>query len=91
MKSFYVYIVECVDHTLYTGYAADVFARVKKHNEGLGAKYTRARRPVSCRIYWKCESKSEALRLEARIKRLTRQAKLKLIATSQFPLPNSLE
>jgi putative endonuclease len=42
----YVYIVRCADRTLYTGVAKDVAARVAVHNEGRGAKYTRARRPV---------------------------------------------
>ena len=42
----YVYIVECADGTLYCGYTIDLIKRIKVHNQGKGAKYTRARLPV---------------------------------------------
>ena len=76
---YYVYILECADGTLYTGYTTDVQRRLKEHNESdLGAKYTKARRP--CRLFWSKElpSKSEAMKEEYRIKHLSRDEKLKL-------------
>lgn len=79
MSEFYVYVLECADKTLYTGYTNDLDKRLKAHNSGKGAKYTRSRRPVRL-IYSECfESKSEALKREYQIKQLTRIQKLKLI------------
>ena len=79
MSEFYVYVLECADKTLYTGYTNDLDKRLKAHNSGKGAKYTRSRRPVRL-IYSECfESKSEALKREYQIKQLTRTQKLKLI------------
>lgn len=74
-KSYYVYVLRCSDHTLYTGYTTDVVARVKTHNEGKGAKYTRSRGPVSCVAQWTCPDLHAALSLEYRFKRLTRRRK----------------
>ena len=76
---FYVYILRCADDTLYTGYTNDLAHRVRMHNEGKGAKYTRARRPVELAYHEVWEVKSGALRREAAIKKLTRAEKLKLI------------
>ncbi len=76
---FYVYILRCADDTLYTGYTNDLPHRVRMHNEGKGAKYTRARRPVELAYHEVWEDKSGALRREAAIKKLTRAEKLKLI------------
>ena len=50
-KSHYMYVLECADGSLYTGYAVDVQARLAAHNAGKGAKYTRARLPVSLLAY----------------------------------------
>ena len=80
--SAYVYIVECADGTLYTGWTDDVAKRVAAHNAGRGAKYTRSRRPVVLRYYEELEDKSSALSREAAIKRLSRAAKQQLIATA---------
>lgn len=75
----YVYIVECSDNTLYTGWTKNIESRIRVHNSGIGAKYTRGRLPVSL-VYWEeCESKSQALVREAAIKKLTKKQKLKLI------------
>lgn len=74
-----VYILECSDGTLYTGWTDQLDNRLAAHNCGRGAKYTRSRRPV-CLVY--CEEvsdRSAALRREAQIKRLTRSQKLSLI------------
>ncbi|CAD2074679.1 GIY-YIG nuclease family protein [Jeotgalicoccus meleagridis] len=77
--TFYVYILECVDHSLYTGYTTDIDARINKHNAGLGAKYTRGRRPVTLRYVEMYDTKSDALKREYAIKQLSKQAKMKLI------------
>ena len=79
----YVYILECADGTLYTGWTTDVTKRLQAHNAGDGAKYTRSRRPVVLKYAENCADKSTALRREAEIKRLTRAQKLKLIASAQ--------
>ena len=77
-----VYILECSDGTLYTGWTNDITKRVKVHNSGKGAKYTRARRPVT--VVWReeLEDKGAALRREAAIKRLTHPQKLALFTAT---------
>lgn len=79
MPSYFVYILECADGTLYTGCTRDVQRRLATHNSGKGAKYTRSRRPV--RLAWQepQPNRSAALRREAAIKKLTRKEKLALI------------
>lgn len=74
----FVYILRCSDDTLYTGITNDLERRIKQHNEGKGAKYTRGRGPVALVKSFECESKSEALKLEFAIKKLSREEKLKL-------------
>ena len=64
MDKHFVYIVQCKDHSLYTGYARDVEARIKQHNLGKGAKYTKARRPVVLVYQEIYDTKSEALKRE---------------------------
>ena len=67
----YAYVVRCVDGSLYIGFARDVFARVAVHNDGRGARYTRARRPV--RLVWCWRTSTErARRLEGLLKRFSR-------------------
>jgi putative endonuclease len=80
--SYWVYIVECADGTFYTGIATDVQRRLTEHNgaNGKGARYTSARRPVTLIYETACETRSEALKAEIRIKRLTRREKEMLIA-----------
>ena len=74
-----VYIVKCSDETLYTGWTRNIEARLMAHNSGTGSKYTRSRLPVIL-MYWEMlETKSDALKREAAIKKLTRKQKLKLI------------
>ena len=77
----YVYILRCADNTLYTGWTNDIDARFKAHNEGRGAKYTRSRRPATLVYLEELPSKSEALRRECAIKKLTRTQKEALAAT----------
>lgn len=83
-RGWFVYVVECVDGTLYTGCTTDVSRRVKEHNSGKrGAKYTRSRRPVVLRAVQACDDRSSALRREAEIKRMSRSEKLSLIISLQ--------
>ena len=81
MSSWFVYILECADGSLYTGITTDLERRVSEHNDGkLGARYTRARRPVQL-VYKACFSdRSEASVAEAQIKKLSRRKKQALIA-----------
>ena len=74
-----VYIVECKDKTYYTGYTPDLERRIKTHNAGKGARYTRDRRPV--RLVWSKEYRyfKKAFKREKAIKKLTRKQKEKLI------------
>ena len=76
---FYVYILECIDKTLYTGYTVDLEKRVETHNQGLGAKYTRGRLPVKLVYKEVLDSKSDAMKREIKIKKLNRANKIKLI------------
>lgn len=75
----WVYILECADGTLYTGWTYDPVSRLSAHNAGAGAKYTRARLPVRMVYQEAVEDKSAALRRECALKRLTRAQKLALI------------
>lgn len=81
---FYVYMVECSDNTLYTGYAKDLEKRLKRHNDGLASRYTRARLPV--KLVWSKTYRqlSAALRAEAMIKKLTRSQKKLLVKGECF-------
>lgn len=78
MPCWFVYVVRCGDGSLYTGIARDVNARVAKHNQGRGARYTRARRPVALVHVERKRSQGSALRREVAIKALPRKAKLAL-------------
>lgn len=75
-----VYIVRCSDDSLYTGFARDPDDRVAVHNAGRGAKYTASRRPVVMVYREACASRSEALKRECQIKRLSRVSKEALIS-----------
>jgi putative endonuclease len=76
---YFVYIVKCSDNTLYTGYTDELEKRIKVHNQGKGAKYTRGRLPVTLCYFEKVQTKSEALKREISLKKLNRKEKLKLI------------
>ena len=79
MEKYYAYILECSDGTYYCGYTNDIAAREKTHNDGQGAKYTRGRRPVKM-VYSECfETKSEAMKRECALKKLTRLQKEMLV------------
>jgi putative endonuclease len=68
---YYVYILFCADGTYYTGWTTNVEKRVVAHNKGKGAKYTRGRLPANLHWSWPYESKSEAMKVEYKIKQLS--------------------
>ncbi|MFC1566441.1 GIY-YIG nuclease family protein [bacterium] len=78
-NKYYVYILECSDKTLYTGYTNNLDKRIQTHNEGKGAKYTRGRCPVKLKWSKKFNSLGKALKEECRIKKLERKEKKELI------------
>ena len=78
---YYVYILKCADDSLYTGITTDIKRRVNEHNTTIrGAKYTRARRPVRLVYNKRYRTRSAASVAEAAIKKLSKVAKLELIA-----------
>ena len=77
------YILRCADGSLYTGWTNDIEARLRAHNEGRGAKYTKSRRPVALAYLRIWETKQEAMSEEFRIKHLSRQEKLRLIREAE--------
>ncbi|NGQ96498.1 GIY-YIG nuclease family protein [Brevibacillus sp. SYP-B805] len=83
-KSHFVYILRCADGTLYTGYTTELLRRIRAHNEGKGAKYTRGRGPVELLYAEEGESRSWGQRREEEIKRLTRHEKEELIRKGGF-------
>lgn len=71
----YTYILKCKDNTYYTGYTTNLEKRLKAHNEGKGAKYTRGRGPVELVYYEEYEEKQMAMRREWEIKQLSHKEK----------------
>ncbi|MCX6744114.1 MAG: GIY-YIG nuclease family protein [Candidatus Parcubacteria bacterium] len=77
---YYLYIVKCADKTLYSGITTDLVRRIDEHNDSKrGAKYTRSRRPVKLAYSKKFRNRSTASRAEAKLKKLSRSEKLKLL------------
>ena len=77
---YYLYILRCQDKTLYSGITVNLDRRLIEHNSSkLGAKYTRARRPVKLVYSKKYHNRSTASKAEVKIKKMTRQEKLNLI------------
>lgn len=83
----YIYILECFDKTLYTGITNNVEKRIKQHNAGKGAKYTKIRLPVKLKALFEAENRSQASKEEYRIKQLTREEKL-MLCEKQLTLKN---
>lgn len=79
MTNWFVYIVECVDGSLYTGITNDIEKRVAKHNSKNGAKSIRGRLPVTLAYQERYGTKSEALKRENEVKRWSRARKLLLL------------
>lgn len=78
-KKWCVYMLECSDSTIYTGITNDLERRIKVHNSGKGSKYVKTRLPV--KLVWSIESenRSEASKLEIKIKKLSRVQKINII------------
>lgn len=75
----YVYILRCSDDSLYTGWCIDLQQRLKLHNQGKAAKYTRSRGPCKLVYYEEISNKSEALKREIAIKKLSKAKKEDLV------------
>lgn len=80
-------MIRCTDNSLYTGIASDVVKRLKEHfgTSEKKAKYTKSHTPSKLEAVWQCKSKSDALKIEFRIKELTKAEKEKLIAENIAP------
>jgi putative endonuclease len=76
----FVYLLRCADDSLYCGWTTDIDRRLAAHESGTASRYTRSRRPIELALVIPVADRSAALREEARIKRLSRQSKLELIA-----------
>jgi putative endonuclease len=76
--AWFVYILRCADRTLYTGVTTEPERRLAEHNDGRGARYTRARGPVSLVYLEQVDDRGAALRREHEIKRMTAEGKKKL-------------
>lgn len=74
-----VYMLECADGSLYTGWTNDIEKRLTAHSTGKGSRYTRSRLPVTLRYVEPCGSRAEAMRREQEIKSLCRADKLRLM------------
>ena len=80
----FVYILECINGSFYTGYTTDVKRRYQEHQSGsLKCRYTRSFPPIALRAFWQFASLSDALVVEKQIKSLTRTEKIDLIARWQ--------
>lgn len=80
----YTYILKCRDGSLYTGWTTDLERRLKEHNSGKGAKYTKSRRPVVLAYYETFDTKEEAMKREYAIKHLKRKDKLMLLESREI-------
>jgi putative endonuclease len=78
-KQWCVYVLRCSDRSLYCGISNDLQRRIKQHNCGKGARYTRSRGPVKLARSWPVENKSAALKAELAFKKLKRPAKIALL------------
>ncbi len=75
----YTYILKCSDGTFYTGWTTDITRRLKTHNAGRGAKYTKTRRPVELVYLEEHETRADAMKREIQIKKMDRKRKMTLI------------
>jgi putative endonuclease len=93
----FVYLLRCADDSLYCGWTIDVPRRVQAHATGRASRYTAARRPHTLAAAWEVATHTDARRLEARIKRLSRPEKLALVSGTpidgatpvRFPSPDA--
>lgn len=78
-EKWFLYILQCSDHSLYTGITKDIARRFKRHSEGKAARYTRTRRPLEMVYQETCRNRTEALTRECFVKALPKAKKLALI------------
>ena len=80
-KIYYVYVLRCLDNSLYTGITTDVKRRFDEHTKrrSSGEKYTRSKRAVSIEAVWSCLTRSEASKLEYAFKHLSKDKKENII------------
>jgi putative endonuclease len=77
--SYYVYVILCTDGSFYTGYTKNIDTRIKLHESGKGARYTKMHKPQKVAYIELFESRAQAMKREKQIKKLTHQQKLKLV------------
>lgn len=82
-KGYYVYILECLDHSYYTGWTNDLEKRYTAHVQGKGARYTKAHPPIACVYYEVLANKQTAMKREYQIKQYNRKEKEALIQAFQ--------
>ena len=87
MSEYFCYIIKCADGTLYTGITNDPGRRLREHELGRGARYTRSRRPLHLAYLEEQPDLKTAMRRERAIKALSRERKLALIATQPMDEP----
>jgi putative endonuclease len=78
-----VYVLRCADGTLYTGWTVDLERRLREHQTARASKYTRSRLPVELAASVTVSSRTEARRLEAKVKALPRDQKLKFLESHE--------
>ena len=76
---YYVYVILCVDGSFYTGYTKNIDTRIRLHESGKGARYTRMHKPQKIAYLELFDTRAQAMKREKAIKRLTHQQKLNLI------------
>ncbi len=81
----FVYIIKCVDGSLYTGFTNNLEKRFEKHKSGTASKYTRSHKPEKIVFFKKFTSKIAALKKEREIKKLTRKEKLSFLQSHKMP------
>ena len=81
-KNYYIYVLRCLDNSLYTGITTDVQRRFEEHTKRRSSseKYTRSKKPVSIEMVWSCHSRSEASKLEYAFKKLSKIKKEEIIS-----------
>ncbi len=82
----FVYILQCKDGSLYTGYTTDIVRRVQMHTAGKGAKYTRGRGPFQLKLSESYPTKERAMQREYEIKQMSREEKIALIEERRAPI-----